>query len=188
MKNVILAMLGIAICFYTITIGFSVFSTQTRKNELETSVARIVESTLEENYKEVEEEAILASMIEEITQALGGKEDVTVQVQQMDLQKGIISVRVEESFRQFNGQTKTLSCEKTVIVEREVVEDARVVVQFWVEDELYKEYQLTKGEVCPMPKLPAGYTGWKARDTAAQVSIEQIKEVWEDKVYEAILE
>ena len=36
----------------------------------------------------------------------------------MDLEKGIVSVRVTEHFRQFNGKERTIVCEKTAIVEQ----------------------------------------------------------------------
>ena len=58
MKNVILAFIGIFITLYTVTIGFSIFSLETRKNELENQVSRIVENTLEQEYEAEDEEAV----------------------------------------------------------------------------------------------------------------------------------
>ncbi len=193
MKHVILSMVGMLIIFYTITIGFSVLSTQTRKNELENNLARIVEVTLENyylnGYGEAELSELQQNLINEIEESLGEDADVLVQIQAFDMQKGIISVRVEESYQQFNGKTKILSCEKTAIVEKRNPEKQMVTVQFLVEGEVYKEYQLLQGEVCPMPKLPeSGYIGWQAEGVAADVPLEEIGTVWEDTVYVAISE
>lgn len=197
MKQVILTMVGMILVFYTITIGFSVFSTQTRKNELENNVARIVEAALTKNcqiygeqpiaLQEKEISFLKQNLIEEITASIG--EDVLVQILAFDMEKGIVSVRVEETYEQFNGKTKAISCEKTVILEQRNIDKQMVIVQFLVEEELYKEYQLVKGEICPLPKLPeGGCLGWGTMDAASSEVLEEIGEVWEDAVYVAIFE
>ena len=188
MKNVILILLGILIVLYTITIAFSAFTTQTRKNELEKNVSRIVESALKNYYKQWNEEQVQEELIEEIVQCLGENANVVVTVQACDLQKGIISVRVEETFWSFNGKSKTLVCEKTAIMEQHSKEEDTVLVSFMVGAEVYKEYQLMAGESCPVPKLPgAEYTGWAEQETGAVIEGE-IENLWEDKVYVAIME
>ena len=118
MKNIILAGIGILITIYTITIAFSVFSYETRRNELENVVSRVVENTLEREYQKGEEEAVKQSLIEELTLDVGTNGAVEVQVKAIDLKKGILSVKVTERFRQFNGKERSIVCEKTAIVEQ----------------------------------------------------------------------
>lgn len=188
MKNIILIVIGVLIALYTITIGFSAFSTQTRKNELENNVSHIVASTLKNYYKNGDEEQIRQEMIDEIEQSLGADANVVIAVRELDLQKGIISVKVEEHFANFNGKEKTLVCEKTVIMEQHMREEETVLVRFMAGGELYKEYLLMEGECCPMPKLPnEQYEGW-AKQESPNIKVTEIKEVWEDQVYVAIVE
>lgn len=187
MKNVILAFIGILITLYTFSSVFSVFSLQSRKNELENHVARIVEGFLENAYPNGDEGMLKQRMISELSKNVDDSGKLTVEMQALDLQKGIISVKVSETFRQFNGKERTIVCEKTAIVEQEVSTDAMVTVTFLVDGMLYKEYQVVAGEVCPVPRLPEGeYLGWAEREGADGNLLTALTQVWEDKIYEAI--
>lgn len=189
MKQVILTIVGTLVIIYMVMISFSVFSTQTRKNDLENNVGRIIEEALKEQYQQGDEELIKQRVIEEITASLEKSGETQVQVRAFDLQKGIISVIVEHTYLQFNGKQRTLSCEKTVIIEQREMEEECVTVQFYLGNEVYKEYQLVRGEVCPIPKLPEeGYLGWREENSASGVLITEIGEVWEDMIYVAISE
>lgn len=103
---------------YTILMAFSVFSYETRRNELENRVSRVVENTLEREYQNGDEERVKQSLIEELTLDVGVNGTVEVQVEAIDLKKGILSVKVTERFRQFNGKERSIVCEKTAIVEQ----------------------------------------------------------------------
>ena len=124
MKNIILAAIGICITMYAITIAFSAFSYEIRKNELENRVSRVVENILMKEYKSDDEEAVKQRLIDELTLDVGINGAVEVQVNKMDLKKGILSVKVIERFRQFNGKEKSIVCEKTAIVEQHTQQNA----------------------------------------------------------------
>ncbi len=188
MKQVILAMVGTLVIVYVVMISFSVFSTQTRKNDLENHVGRIIESALKEQYQIGDEEEIAKRLTQEIITSLGNEEATTVQIKALDLDKGIISVLVEQEFMQFNGKLRKVACEKTVIMEQKENMQEWVLVQFMVEEEIYKEYQLIKGEECPWPKLPAGCRGWQELGADSEEPLTEIGEIWEDKIYVAIFE
>ena len=50
--------------------------------------------------------------------ALDGKYDLTVEILQADIEKGILSVRVTAEFFYLNGERGTTVCERTVIFEQ----------------------------------------------------------------------
>jgi len=188
MKNVILTVIGLCIVLLTITISFSVFSIQKRKTELEDVVARVTLSVLEEYYTKTDTKRAKWTLYQGITNNLAADAEVNIVIQEMDLQKGILSVKVEERFQQFNGKIKTLVCEKTVLMEKRVPEEAKVYVRFMVGKELYKEFELGKGEICPIPKLPdERILGWAEHENR-DVLTSEIGRVWEDKIYVAIMQ
>lgn len=186
MRNVILAILGIMITLYTFSLVFSVFSLQTRKNDLENHVARVVEGFLESTYKTGDEAVVKQMLIAELSRNIDGSGTLTVDVQALDLQKGIISVKVSETFRQFNGKERTIVCEKTAIMEQSA-QEAKVTVTFLLDGQLYKEYQVTVGESCPLPRLSESfYRGWAADGDDTKNLVTSIAQVWEDRTYVAI--
>lgn len=187
MRNVILAFIGILITLYTFSLVFSVFSLQTRKNDLENHVARVVEDFLESAYQNGSEQVVTQRLINELSQNVDDSGQLEVEVQALDLQKGIISVKVSETFRQFNGKERTIVCEKTAIMEREVSRESKVTITFLADGVLYKEYQVAAGEFCPMPELPDGeYSGWAETKSASASPVTAPTQVWEDKTYVAI--
>lgn len=187
MKSVILAFIGILITLYTFSSVFSVFSLQTRKNDLENHLARVVEDFLESAYPNGDEGMVKQRLMNELSKNVDDSGTLTVEVQALDLQKGIISVKASETFRQFNGKKRTIVCEKTAIVEQAVPTESMVTIRFLVEGMLYKEYQIEAGTVCPVPKLPDGeYLGWAERESANESLLTALTQIWEDKIYVAI--
>lgn len=189
MKNVILAIVGILIGMSVFSIAFSTISYENRKNALEKQVSKVVENVLEEEYPNGDEEEAERRLVEELTLDVGSNGSVAVKVRKLDLKKGIVSVVVTETFHQFNGKRKTIVCEKTAIVEKMLLEEPKVTVTFLVEGQFYKEYQIVEGEKCPMPKVPdPDFKGWLEQGNNQAFCVETIGQVWEDKVYEAVME
>lgn len=187
MKNVILAIFGFMITLYTFSLMFSVLSLETRKNSLENHVARVVEGFLESAYQTGSEQEVRQRLVWELSQNIDDSGSLTVDVLALDLQKGIISVKVSEAFRQFNGRMRTIVCEKTAIMEQPSVQESKVIVTFKSEGRLYKEYQVEVGEGCPVPRLPEGtFIGWAEEGDLTQELVTSIAQVWEDKTYVAV--
>lgn len=122
MKNIILGIIGICITLYTLFIGLQILSIQTQKNELEKQVSRIVKNTLESEYSIGDDSIVEQMLLQEITSCVSTKSGrVEVQVNAIDLQKGILSIKVTKWVEMLNGKEKELVVEKTAIVERAYV-------------------------------------------------------------------
>lgn len=184
-KNVILALIGIFITIYVVSIGLNIYIIQTHKNALEEQVPRVVKQTLEEAYITKDEAVAIGKLKEEL---IAGKEQMrSLEVKKLDLEKGILSIVVTEHFGLVTGEEREISVEKTVIMEREEMVPSMVKVTFLLDGEIYKEYLLEKGEECPLPKSPSGlFGGWIEYGDANYTTITHIGKVWEDKVYLAI--
>ncbi len=186
MKNIILTMIAVALLFYTIGIGFSVMAVQVRKNSLEQHVSRIAERALKEGYKSKDREGTTALILKDLHLALGKDAEFHLEILAMDLEKGLLSIGIEEQYKQFNGKERSLRVEKTVLMERRILEEANISVRFVAGGRLYKEYTLVSGENCPLPKLPEGYRGWRRLGGQFEEPVSSIENVREGATYEAV--
>lgn len=118
MKSIVLGMIGIFITLYTVFIGIDILVLQTSKNEMEKQVSRIVKYVLEEEYLAGDEAAVQQILMQEIRNSLSSGEMVKVEVKGIDLQKGLLSVRVTQSLQMLNGKKQEIAVEKTAIIER----------------------------------------------------------------------
>ena len=120
MKNIVLTILGILISIYVILTCTCVFSWIIRKDVLDEHVSRVLERTLEKEYQAKDVQRVREHLIEELTLDVGKNGRIQVEIGQLDLSKGIIHVVVKEHFRQLNGKERTITCQKTVIVDASV--------------------------------------------------------------------
>jgi hypothetical protein len=124
MKNIILGMIGSLIAVYTFVSCLSIYSISSRKNEMENSIAKVLEQNLREYYgKENGDTDAAKSVKEDLLGGLGSDSTVSIDVLACDMSAGILSVAVKETFTLPGGKEKSVSCEKTIIVESEEEED-----------------------------------------------------------------
>lgn len=194
MKNIILGVIGIFITIYTLLIGLNILTVQSHKNQLEKHLSRIVKNVLESAYQTGEKETVKQMLLEEISDSISTTNEVSVEIREIDLQKGILSVKVIDQITTITGAKKEIVMEKTAIMDKIATNLEMVTVTFWVEEEVYKEYQIVKGYKCPMPKSPSDlsqagkFIGWKEFGTEKIIDTEQLNEIWENRVYVAVFE
>ena len=189
MKNVILIFVGMTMILYSLAIGSTVYSQVSRKNELEKTVSRVVEATLTDCYKKCSAAQTRQQLLHDLAEAFGSERQMDVRIRALDMEKGILSVAVTETYWNLNGKQERIDCEKTAIVEKSLQEETRVTVEFWVEEELYKVFTLLSGEDCPIPKLPGDlFIGWERYGAEGSGPVNVITNVEEDRTYVAITE
>ena len=118
MKNILLGLIGVMITVYTLLIGLNILTVQSHKNQLERNLSRVVKNVLEGEYEQPSEESILQMIQEEVSDVMQDKGKREVEILTMDLQKGILSVRVTEYITTIVGTQKEIVIEKTALVER----------------------------------------------------------------------
>ena len=118
MKNILLGLIGVMITVYTLLIGLNILTVQSHKNQLERNLSRVVKNVLEGEYEQPSEESILQMIQEEVSDVMQEKGKREVEILTMDLQKGILSVRVTEYITTIVGTQKEIVIEKTALVER----------------------------------------------------------------------
>lgn len=127
MKNVIIGVFGGMMFFYTIMIAVSIYSVQSRKNELENCLSEIVWQTLdnyyvpkilrESDYEPVSEEKVREEVSEEIERRMHSDSNYSITILACDMDMGILSVRVDEKYILPNGKEKSWHYAKTAVVE-----------------------------------------------------------------------
>ena len=124
MKNIILGILGCMIAVYTIVSCLSIYSISTRKNEMENCISQVLKYHLNRYYATgVSDTEVEAFVRQEIRQQLHTASRVSIDVKSCDMVSGVISVRVTEDFVLPGGFHKSIACDKTILVETEVIEE-----------------------------------------------------------------
>lgn len=136
MKNIILGILGCMIAVYTIVSCLSIYSISTRKNEMENCISQVLKYHLNRYYATgVSDTEVEAFVRQEIRQQLHTASQVSIEVKSCDMVSGIISVKVTEKFMLPGGFYKTISCDKTILVETEVIEEETETEELWPQEE-----------------------------------------------------
>lgn len=187
MKNIIIGIVGVFVSIYVVCIGLNIYAVQTHQNQLNHTVSRVVENTLKDLYGTEDMAAARNQLINDIKSSLMNEGLIKIEIKQMDLKKGLVQVLVTEEVPMVTGTNKKISVEKTAIMERVLMDEPKVTVQFMVDGEVYKEYQLAEGETCPIPKTPGNaFYGWVEYGKESMEPIQTIGAVWEDKIYLAV--
>lgn len=103
-------------------IVMSVMGRMNRSMEVKSNLSSAVEETVEnlavKKYAVSDMEEYLADFNEALMDFIDTDSEITVQVAGADTEKGILAVKVTETFAHPNGRTGTVSCERVVIFNR----------------------------------------------------------------------
>ena len=120
MKN-IAAMFGVF--FLGILVVACVMTSAGRSNremELDDNLPSVVEETLAEvmegkSYDITSENEMIADMVEDLSGKLDSDCDITVNIENIDKEKGLMSVNVVVEYHHPNGKEGKVTCERTVV-------------------------------------------------------------------------
>ena len=123
MKNVVLILNGMVLLLLSLIMIMAIYERMNHSMELQSNLSSVMEEQmnemmLNEEYSITNTQAFLEDFIGNLVIALDGKYDLTVDVLQVDVEKGILSVKVTADFFYLNGNRGTAVCERTVIFER----------------------------------------------------------------------
>lgn len=123
MKNVVLILNGMVLLLLSLLILMAIYGRMNHSMELQSNLSSVMEEQinemmLNEEYSITNTQEFLTDFIGNLVVALDGKYDLTIDVLQVDMEKGILSVRVTADFLYLNGNRGTTVCERTVIFDR----------------------------------------------------------------------
>lgn len=180
MKNTVMIIISAIIGAVTLAIIISVSGRMNRSMELQSSLSSVVEDTLEnmkisenQRYNVSNYGEFISDLTGNLAMGLSADSDIDIKVMKTDIEKGLLSIRIKETFLHPNGREGTVEYERTVILNRlEEEEPAVYKIKFYLtktdmnsDADKYKEYTIYEGERITVPADPqvAGQTfaGWK---------------------------
>lgn len=160
MKN-IAAMFGVF--FFGILVVACVMTSGGRSNremELADNLPAAVEETVselmeEKNYDITSENEMIADMVEDLSRKLDSNSDITVNIENIDVAKGLMSIKVVASYQHPNGKEGSVSCERTVVFNKLQDDPAELCrVRFLVDARTYKTCNVWPGDTVSAPSEP----------------------------------
>lgn len=161
MKN-IAAMFGVF--FLGILVVACVMTSAGRSNremELDDNLPSVVEETLAEvmegkSYDITSENEIVADLAVDLSRKLDSNCDITVNIEKLDKENGLLAVRVMAAYQHPNGREGSVSCERTVVFNKLQDDLAELCqVRFLVDDvRTYKTCNVWPGDTVSAPSEP----------------------------------
>lgn len=160
MKNVA-AMFGVF--FLGILVVACVMTSGGRSNremEMADNLPAAVEETVselmeEKNYDITSENEMIADMVEDLSRKLDSNSDITVNIENIDVAKGLMSIKVVASYQHPNGKEGSVSCERTVVFNKLQDDPAELCrVRFLVDARTYKTCNVWPGDTVSAPSEP----------------------------------
>ena len=160
MKN-IAAMFGVF--FLGILVVACVMTSSGRSNremELADNLPAAVEETVselmeEKNYDITSENEMIADMVEDLSRKLDSNSDITVNIENIDVAKGLMSIKVVASYQHPNGKEGSVSCERTVVFNKLQDDPAELCrVRFLVDARTYRTCNVWPGDTVSAPSEP----------------------------------
>lgn len=132
-----------------------------REMELADNLPAAVEETVselmeEKNYDITSENEMIADMVEDLSRKLDSNSDITVNIENIDEAKGLMSIKVVASYQHPNGKEGSVSCERTVVFNKLQDDPAELCqVRFLVDDaRIYKTCNVWPGDTVFAPSEP----------------------------------
>lgn len=131
-----------------------------REMELADNLPAAVEETVsdlmeEKNYDITSENEMIADMVEDLSRKLDSNSDITVNIENIDVAKGLMSIKVVASYQHPNGKEGSVSCERTVVFNKLQDDTAELCqVRFLVDARTYKTCNVWPGDTVSAPSEP----------------------------------
>ena len=170
MRNIVIGFVFAAMILLSVNIVSTMNSRSTRSQELSDALDTALEGTLSTlskgTYDISDTDEYIADLVSNIAGQIQSDSELTVNILDADIEKGIMTVQVKEEYKHINGKTGAVTASKTVLLEeQQTTEDAEitdtVTINFYLPDNtLYKSYKVKKGTEISEPIAPHETTEW----------------------------
>lgn len=170
MRNIVIGFVFAAMILFSVNIVSTMNSRSTRSQELSDALDTALEGTLSTlskgTYDISDTDEYIADLVSNIAGQIQSDSELTVNILDADIEKGIMTVQVKEEYKHVNGKTGAVTASKTVLLEeQQTTEDAEitdtVTINFYLPDNtLYKSYKVKKGTEISEPVAPSENIEW----------------------------
>jgi hypothetical protein len=143
-----------------IAIMLTLHGRATRANENTNALVTAIETSLgsvmdQKAYGIEDSDEFVADFLQTLLLQYKSDSEITVKVIKQDMEKGLLSVEVDEKYSHPNGKAGAVSVRRTVIFDKKAPEDPVYhKIQYVVDGECYKEFSLLEGEPLVVPQEP----------------------------------
>lgn len=196
MKHTVYGILLAVIALLVVAILLGVSGKNVRENEIETALNTAIEQALEQwKEKESDEAGDVQGMIADfnrlLLQQVESNSEIQVDVLTADAKKGVMDVRVTNTYRNILGQERKIVCRKSVIQEEYTEEMKYYTITFFVDGQVYDQYSLYQGGQLVAPKTPKKdgktFRYWVKNGESQECVLEQ-ESVENDLILEAVFQ
>ncbi|MEY8518982.1 hypothetical protein AALC25_19235 [Lachnospiraceae bacterium 29-84] len=182
----------IAMLAFAILLGIS--GRSVRKNELETAINTAAGQSLGQleekgGYPVANSRELAADFTQALLLQIGSDSGIQVDILAADVEKGILDVKVTETYHNLLGKEEKIVCRRAVIMEEYAKEDCYCMITFLVDGAVYHNYSLYIGQTAVTPKEPQKpgkvFRYWKKQGEEGAYHLEG-KNVEGDLVLEAV--
>ena len=188
MKNIIygivMAVLGVLIVLVLLTIN----GKMTRQAELDDSLASAVENALDnclnrKNYEITNDKEFIADFNQELLTQIENDADIEVQLTKVDKDKGVLGIRVKETFENPNKKESEQTYETSVYLDKDRMNNYYNIVFRDSNGDIISRNKIKDSNVITAPAMPDNFKCWVDEENNQEV-IDLGKAV-KDKVYVA---
>ncbi len=162
MKHTVYGISLAVLAVMVVAIVLGVSGKNVRKNEMETALNTAIEQSLEQLRLEKSDnrqelagyQELIADFNGLLLSQIESDSDLQVEILTADVKKGILDVRITQSYRTILGRERKAECRKSVILEEYSGKKEYHVVTFLVDGEIYSRYSLYEGGKIIQPELP----------------------------------
>ncbi|MGN0342766.1 MAG: hypothetical protein ACI4DO_08225 [Roseburia sp.] len=171
MKNIVFGMVGgILILLFSVMLVM-LQSRSVRREELKLSLAEAMEAAMKQAGRQQfgSNQELSDYFVRTFTEQVNSDSQIQIRVICADVSEGILSVEVEQTYQYINGKTGSISCSRTMLLERTDTangEPEYCTVTFYLDQQdmenqgnYYKQYEVAMGDVVHCPVAPAADYG-----------------------------
>lgn len=185
MRNIVMGICSLGIFFLVLMIGLTISGRQKRASELDTALNLAMEQALQmlvyndDSGPKSDEE--LCAVFENLFLAqLSANASYQIEVLDVSAQRGILSVRVTETYAHLNGRTGHISLQKMAVCDQVTQEDlyGKRNLTFYVGEQIYRQYELDAGSALTVPRTPFKdnevFAGWQDMESKEAYAPEEL--------------
>lgn len=159
MKHIVYGISLAIITMLVLVITLEISGRNVRKNEIETALNTAVEQSLEQlknknGYKIETYQELIADFNQMLLLQMESNTDVQVDILTVDINKGVLDVKITGTYKNIMGKKQKEICRKSVILEEYSEKKAYYKITFLVDGKVYHRYSICEGGTAVLPKTP----------------------------------
>lgn len=181
MKQVIWGVVSVITTILMIFIVMTINGKMTRKKDVTSSLSSVVNQAIDDvltknTYSIQDKNTFVADVLQELLATYSNDSDIKIEIANADEEKGLLGIKVTETYKNPNGTIKDFSYEKVVILETEEYNQSYELTYLTSSGTLFSKIVVNGGEKGQVPLLmPNGSTKWYIEELNKEVTNEEIQ-------------